>query len=54
MRRKNNNSGLISLLVLMFLALGCNQQKQETEPAPGDLDRAIIPLPEPQFGRIII
>jgi arylsulfatase len=53
MRRKNNNSGLISLLVLMFLALGCNQQKQETEPAPGDLDRTVIPLPEPQFGGII-
>ena len=53
MRRKNNNSGLISLLVLMFLALGCNQQKQETEPVPGDLDRTIIPLPEPEFGGII-
>lgn len=53
MKRKNNNSGLISLLVLMLLALGCNQQKQETEQAPGDLDRTIIPLPEPQFGGII-
>lgn len=37
----------------MLLALGCNQQKQETEQAPGDLDRTIIPLPEPQFGGII-
>lgn len=37
----------------MLLALGCNQQEQQTQPAPGDLDRTVIPLPEPQFGGII-
>ena len=37
----------------MLLSFGCNQPKQENQPATGAIDRTVIPLPEPKFGGII-
>ena len=50
---KSNQTILVVLFIIMLLSFGCNQPKQENEPATGAIDRTVIPLPEPKFGGII-
>lgn len=50
---KRSQTMRVAIFVIMLLAFGCNQPKQENKPATGDIDRTVIPLPEPKFGGII-
>ena len=50
---KSSQTKLVALFIIMLLSFSCNQPKQENVPATGDIDRTVIPLPEPKFGGII-